>query len=52
MGTYGVASLWQPLQFVATGCCAFQWQLKHDEWFVGDALKVVVRDAWQMVQLL
>jgi hypothetical protein len=40
------------LQSLATGVCDFQWQLKHEAWLVGDALKVAVRVAWQIVQLL
>ena len=34
------ASLWQPTQFVAIGCCAFQCQLKHESCPEGTDLKV------------
>jgi hypothetical protein len=34
------ANLWQPSQVSLTGFCAFQWQLKQDEWSNGAVLKV------------
>jgi len=36
----GLLNLWHPPQLSATGCCSFQWQLKHDEWPLGDDLNV------------